>query len=103
MRKISFKLSREIITALANICRASFGSKSGDNLFDAWLEDTLQSILLKLAKYRNRTSSSFSVSFTLVEIIAIREASDLFQLSSSSSDEPLLIQNYILSKALSLV
>lgn len=103
MRKISFKISREIVQALAHLCAHSLQHRSGDNLFDYWLRDNVENLLLKLAKLRNKTARKFSISLNLTEIILVREITDIRILTAPEAPEVLFSKEYILTPALSFI
>jgi hypothetical protein len=102
MRKISFKISREIVQALVHLCAQSLQHKSGDSLFDLWLRDNVEALLLKLAKFRNKSAKNFSLSLNFTEIILVREITDIRILSAPNAPEVLLSTEYILTPALSI-
>lgn len=103
MKKLSFKISREIVQALANLCAHALQHHSGDNLFDYWLRDNVEAMLLKLAKLRNKTAKNFTVSFNLTEIMLVREIKDIRILTTPHAPEVLFINQFILTPALSLL
>jgi len=102
MKKISFKLTREVITALAALCKNNMNTKLGDTLFDAWIKDFCEAMMLRLARYRNKSAKVFALSFSLSELLFIRELTDLQRIATPTAPEVLFMDVYILTPALSV-
>lgn len=102
MKKIYFTLDRQIITALVNICRTYVNLSTEDTFYNLFVRETLTDLLLRLARYRNRTQKKIKLSFALGELIVIREITDLHRTKYPDSYEVIMLDNYLLNSLPSL-
>jgi len=103
MKKFSFKISRETISALALVCSSGINVNTPDSFYNFWLKDTLQELLLKLARYRNKAAKAFKITFNLPELLAIREALEILQQLQPATYESLLVNTEIIQPLNKLV
>lgn len=94
MKKISFRIERKIIDALAHVAQTHMSKKIGDALFDTWFYEVCSELLLKLATYRNRKSKFVKISFSLEQCLVIRELHELHTALFPQSLETLLVREY---------
>ena len=94
---MKFKIDNATLQAVAHCTRYSYNIQSNDHVTNLFMRSALESIMFKLAKLRDRITTSLTLRLNPVETFVLKISAEIYAADYPNNVETLLLTQYILS------